>query len=291
MMDLFRALATLCEPPQPETSRIASALGLRRGPTEDEYTELFVFQLYPFASVYLGAEGMLGGEARDRIAGFWRALGESPPDDPDHLAALLGLYARLLELERSARSAGDPLRRSALRRARTAFLWEHLLSWAPLFVHKLLEIAPPVYAAWAELVEQALFDEARTLAGLDRLPLHLREAPALPLVPPETLEGVATLVLVPVRSGIILTRADLARGARALGLGSRVGERRFTLAALLGQNADGVLGWLSGEAHRWITRHEAQAEILGEIARFWARRARHAVAALGALRAAAQVPR
>lgn len=284
MIDLLRALATLCEPPRPETARIAAALGLPRAPTEDEYTELFVFQLYPYASVYLGAEGMLGGEARDRIAGFWRALGETPPNDADHLAVMLALYARLVELEQGAM---EPLRRSALHRARTAFLWEHLLSWVPVYLLKLLEIAPPVYGAWAELLERTLLGEARQRAGIDRLPLHFREAPPLPPHPPETMEDVAALVLVPARSGIILTRADLARGARGLGLAPRVGERRFALDALLGQDPEGVLRWLAGEAHRWITRHETQGSILGEIARFWAERARRTAGALSALRNAA----
>jgi len=287
MIDLFRAAATLCEPPQPETGRIAKALGLPRAPTEDEYTELFVFQLYPYASVYLGAEGMLGGEARDRIAGFWRAIGETPPNDPDHLAVMLALYARLAEFEQGAT---ELLRRGALHRARIAFLWEHLLSWMPAYLTKLLEIAPPVYRAWAELLENALLGEARKLAGMDRLPLHLREAPPVPMQAPEVASDVPGLVLVPVRSGIILTRADLIRGARGLGLAPRVGERRFALDALLGQNPDGVLGWLMAEAHHWITRHEAQGEILGEIARFWAQRARRTAAALGALRNAAGAP-
>lgn len=286
MIDLFRALATLCEPPQPETGRIAKALGLPRAPTEDEYAELFVFQLYPYASVYLGAEGMLGGEARDRIAGFWRAIGETPPNDPDHLAVMLALYARLAEL---AQGATEPLRRGALHRARMAFLWEHLLSWMPVYLNKLLEIAPPVYGAWAELLEKALLGEARNLAGIDRLPLHLREAPPVPMQGPEVVSDVPGLVLVPVRSGIILTRADLVRGARGLGLAPRVGERRFALDALLGQNPDGVLGWLAAEAHHWITRHEAQREILGEIARFWAQRARRTAAWLSAFRGSAEV--
>ena len=63
------------------------------------HTDLFVFQLQPYASVYLGAEGMLGGEARDRIAGFWRALGASPPSEPDHLATMLALLRRSGERE------------------------------------------------------------------------------------------------------------------------------------------------------------------------------------------------
>lgn len=281
MIDLFRALATLCEPPQPETGCIAAALGLPRAPTEAEYTEVFVFQLYPYASVYLGAEGMLGGEARDRIAGFWRALGETPPTDPDHLAVMLALYARLVELEQNAT---EPPRRSALHRARTAFLWEHLLSWVPVYLLKLLEIAPPVYGAWGELLERTLLGEARQLAGIDRLPLHFREAPPLPLLPPETIESAAAAVLVPVGSGIILTRADLARGARSLGLAPRMGERRFILDALLGQHPEGVVGWLAEEAHQWIMRHRAHQEILGGVARFWTERARRTAGWLTALR-------
>ena len=79
---------------------------------------------YPYASVYLGAEGMLGGEARDRVAGFWRALGLVPPAEPDHLAALLGLYAALADAEeprRTSRPAAAPAQ------ARRALLHEHLL--------------------------------------------------------------------------------------------------------------------------------------------------------------------
>ncbi len=60
-MELFRALAVLAEPPTEETGRVSEALGLGVPPSADEYTELFVFELYPYASVYVGQEGMLGG--------------------------------------------------------------------------------------------------------------------------------------------------------------------------------------------------------------------------------------
>ena len=77
---------------------ITSGAELEGAIDSSAYMDLFGFQLYPYASVYLGSEGMLGGEARDRIAGFWRAIGEPPPSEPDHLAVLLALYARLCEL-------------------------------------------------------------------------------------------------------------------------------------------------------------------------------------------------
>ena len=96
-MEIFRALGALLEPPSPGHERLAAALELGPLPPAADHTDLFDFQLYPYASVYLGAEGMLGGEARDRIAGFWRALGLTPPPEPDHLAVMLGLYAGLCE--------------------------------------------------------------------------------------------------------------------------------------------------------------------------------------------------
>ena len=99
-MELFRALACLAEAPEDETGRVADALGLGPLPAKSEYTETFLFQLYPYASVYLGAEGMMGGVARDRIAGFWRALRQTPPAEPDHMAVMLSLYAQLMEFER-----------------------------------------------------------------------------------------------------------------------------------------------------------------------------------------------
>src|SRR5437764_4107878 len=95
-MEIFRALAVLAEPPErPEVARLAALLELGGPPSASEYTETFVFRLYPYASVYLGAEGMMGGEARDRVAGFFAALGQTPPPEPDHLSTLLATYARL----------------------------------------------------------------------------------------------------------------------------------------------------------------------------------------------------
>ncbi|HEX9917840.1 MAG TPA: molecular chaperone TorD family protein, partial [Pyrinomonadaceae bacterium] len=157
-MELFRALAVFAEPPSQETAGIAAALELGSLPAASEYTEIFVFQLYPYASVYLGAEGMLGGEARDRVAGFWRALAQTPPAEPDHLSVMLALYAQLSELEAGA--DGDAQRES-WRRARAAYLWEHLLSWLPAYLSKLTEIAPPFYRRWGSILRDALREEAR----------------------------------------------------------------------------------------------------------------------------------
>ena len=281
-MELFRALAALAEAPGPEHVRLAELLGLPGRPDPVEFTELFVLQLYPYASVYLGPEGMLGGEARDRVAGFWRALGRVPPAEPDHLAVLLALYAALADSEGGE---PDPARRVLLRESRTALLWEHLASWLPPYLDKLEDIAPPSYRAWGALLGEAVRAELASCGPAMSLPLQLREAPALP--DPREVGASAFLgaLLAPVRSGIVLVRADLARAARHTGLGLRMGERRFAVDALLSQDPAGTLSWLRTEACAWEARHRRWRDATGPIAGFWEGRASAASALLGALAA------
>jgi TorA maturation chaperone TorD len=269
-MELFRALAVLAEPPVAESVRVAEALELGPMPGADEYTELFVFQLYPYASVYLGPEGMMGGEARDRVGGFWRALGETPPAEPDHLAVMLALYARLVEMEEGET---DAARRESWRLARRAYLWEQLLSWLPVYLDKLCEVASTFYRGWGELLAQALFSEAGVVGRQSRLPLHLRDAPGLFDPRRDEVEAFLQSLLSPARSGMILLRSDLTRAAQRLGLGLRLGERKFILKALFGQDAAGILEWLAEEASRWAGRHRLHLETLGGVAAAWEEKA------------------
>lgn len=283
-MELLRALAVLAEPPTEETAHLAEALELGPPPTADEYTELFIFQLYPYASVYLGAEGMMGGEARDAIAGFWRALGQMPPAEVDHLSVMLALYARLVELEDEESEAA---RRSMWRTARKAYLWEHLLSWLPLYLSKLAEIAPPFYQQWGEVLLKALLEEAKTVGEQETLSLHLREAHGL-IDPRENDAGeFQQSILTPARFGGILTRADLTRAARRLGIGLRIGERKFILKALFAQDALGIFDWLMDEAAAWRACHRQHHETLGATSRVWEERAEAARLLLEELRLAA----
>lgn len=275
-MEIFRALGALIEPPAPEHRRLADLLGLGTPPDPAAYTDLFLFQLYPYASVYLGPEGMLGGEARDRVAGFWRALGQTPPPEPDHLAVMLALHARLGELERE----GEEADRARWRHARRAFLGEHLSPWLPPFLAKLADLAPPFYREWGRVLAEALAAEAVALGRPEELPLHLREAPPLP--DPRTAEEGDFLqaLLAPVRSGLILVRDDLRRAARELDLGARVGERRFVLQALLAQDPTAALAWLAHEARTWARRHRTDPLPGPALAEFWAARAEATAAAV-----------
>ncbi len=281
-MELFRALAVLAEPPgRPGAARVAEALGLGDVPSEAEYADVFVFRLYPYASVYLGAEGMLGGEARDRVAGFLAALGQTAPPEPDHLALMLGAYASLAEAEGAA-VAG---RRESVRAARRAFLWEHLLSWLPVYLDKLDGVAPPFYRAWGRTLRAALDAEAEELGRQDALPLHLREAAALADPRESSADEFLKTLLAPARSGLIILRADIARAARDLGAGVRAGERLFALRSLLGQDAAGALTRFASEADAWVALHQRRRDAHGPVADWWAERAASTAALLRGLAA------
>jgi hypothetical protein len=223
---------------------------------------------------------MLGGEARDRVAGFWRALGRIPPPEPDHLAALLALYAALGDHEEAE---ADPARRLLWKEARRALLWEHLASWLPPYLDKIAELATPCYRAWGAMLAEALRVELASFGTPDVLPVHLREAPALP--DPREAGAAAFLqgLLAPVRSGAVFVRADLARAARQTGLGLRMGERRFALDALLSQDSAGTLGWLGAECRAWGPRHRRWRDVTGPQAEFWEARAAATADLLAAL--------
>ncbi|MCH9651321.1 MAG: molecular chaperone TorD family protein [Deltaproteobacteria bacterium] len=281
-MELIRALGALAEPPGPETARLAELLDLGTPPDEAAFSEIFLFQLYPYASVYLGPEGMLGGEARDRIAGFWRALDLEPPPEPDHLAVMLSLYGRLAELE--AQAEGETAQKG-WRRARKAFLWEHLLSWLPFYLTRFQDLAPAdselaFYGRWAQLLQDALRAEAADLGPQATLPLHLREAPALEDPRKASGENFLGALLSPVRTGIILVRSDLQQAGRELGLGGRIGERAFVLKALMGQDSSALLRWLASWARQVSKSNSEKHSLDGDIASFWARRAENTASLL-----------
>jgi hypothetical protein len=263
--ELFRALGAVTDNPAGAASA-SQAVGLPR-PDGAGHTEVFVLNCPPYASVYLGAHGGLGGEGTDRVAGFWRAIGLAPPAEPDHLAALLGLYATLGE---AAQDSHRPATEAALTRTRHVLLAEHLWPWLPSYLDAVTDLGIPALAGWARLTGQALLAEDRPQRG-GPLPLAQRAAPP-PVVAGGPYTGLLDALTAPVRCGFILTRRRLAAAAGDIGTGYRIGERRFALHAMIEQAPAEALRWLAAEAARWSQRHAAWAP--GDpVQQWWARRA------------------
>lgn len=271
--ELIRALGAVCDTPS-VASVATGALGLGQVASCD-HTQVFVLSCPPYAAIHLGAEGKLGGEGANRVAGFWRALSLAPPTEPDHLSSLLGLYANLGE---AADTAERPTTKSALTHMRHALLWEHLWSWVPGYTAAVADLAIPVLSPWADLTGAVLLAElTEGVAGVDnQLPLALREAPA-PLSIDDDADAVLDALVAPLRSGIVITRATLIRATSEIGLGHRIGERRYALRAMFEQDLVSTLTWMAEEARRWGDRNRTPTPKghYDRTSRWWSARARH----------------
>jgi hypothetical protein len=264
--ELLRALGAFADSPA-DARTAAAALGLVP-PSPAEHTDAFVLNCPPYASVYLGPDGALGGEGADRAAGFWRAIGITPPAEPDHLTALVGLYASLGD---AAAQASRPATAAALARSAAALFWEHLWPWLPAYLDAVTDLAIPALDGWAARTRRVIAAELAALPVPPGLPLALRAAPAQ-AGPDGRVSDLTAALTTPARSGIILTRRRLARGAGQAGVGHRIGERRFTLRAMLDQDPAATLAWLGQEAAGWQQRHASR--VPGDAAsRWWTTRA------------------
>lgn len=264
--ELLRALGAVADSPL-AAGAASPVLGLEPV-TGTEHTDAFVLNLPPYVSVYLGPDGALGGEGTDRVAGFWRALDLAPPPEPDHLTSLLALYASLGEAMTSTR---QPAAVAALARAQAGLFHEHLWPWLPAYLGAVTDLAIPALTSWAALLGRVITAEFARQPSSPRLPLALREAPAA-ADPGHGLRDLTGALTIPVRSGMIITRRGLAIGAGQAGVGHRIGERRFTLRAMLEQDPAATLNWLAREANRWRQRH-ASRDPSDQASQWWAGRA------------------
>ncbi|MFW0796983.1 molecular chaperone TorD family protein [Gordonia sp. CPCC 205515] len=270
-VELIRSLGAVAHTPPPESGLLFDALGLPTL-TGAAYTRAFVLSAPPHAAIHLGPDGKLGGIGLDRVEGFWRAAGQHPPADADHLGVLLMCYA---DVRGQIRSPG------AHRIAESLF-HEHIWPWAPGYLQAVSLLGDDAVTQWAQLTMAVLDDEYGRLTPPDplTLPLALREAPA-PVAIDDDFEDLLDALVSPVRAGFVLTHHTLSCGAAAVGVGYRRGERRFALKAMLDQDKSATLTWLSTHAHDWArwraTRDDAAS-------RWWETRADATADALNEMR-------
>lgn len=281
--DLIRLLGKFIDVPGEAHLKWATALRLIAPASLEtwraRHTQSFIEQCYPFASVYLGPEGAIGGVAANRVADFRELLGSTIAGPPDALGALLADYAELVE-----RSENDP---RALH-AREAMLWEHLLCWLIPFLYSVERAAPTPYAPWASLTRHIFIEEAGFVGNPECMPLQLRDAPVVDIGRhTHSLDDVVRILLVPVSSGIVITRHDLSRIANAVGGTTYIGGRHLLLHSLLKQQPKATLERLADEAIRQAQAHGGEHDTLSMISNFWFERALVTAAALKAM--AAQV--
>lgn len=266
-MHLFPPLGEIIEAPGLEQARIARMLGLPGDVSRRDFTNLFVIQLFPYASIYLSPDGLAGGAVRDRIGEYWKILGWPAPAEPDHASSLLKSYGTLHPAYR-----GEYISSDVAQQSRPFFFWDAVASWMPMYLLRVQEIGSELYRTWATVTSDVIEAEAAQHGAPEVLPVYLRNAPLPPSIdnPAEFVDA----LFAPVMSGVILTRSDLGRCAAANGLTVRMADRRHTLKLLISEKPRGVCPWLRGEIARQTEKIEQMANVLAPVRDHWSERAR-----------------
>lgn len=198
---------------------------------------IFGFNVFPYQSVFLGEDGLLAGAESERVRAAHRAAGYTPgaaAGDPDHLAHELALLSFLCGAEADAHADGLAGMAGTARTRQAAFLADHLLWWLPLFAHAVARHGDGFYAALAALTWDLAADHWQDVGGAaDGARWAPDEAGDAPQPSADEARQITARLLLPVRSGLFLSREELAHCARQAGLPHGLGDRRQMLATLL----------------------------------------------------------
>jgi TorA maturation chaperone TorD len=205
-----------------------------------EHQALFGHEVFPFAGVFMGDEGLVGeGTAAGVVRAAHTAVGVVCPAEPnpDHLGQALRLLGVLVDAELEARAHRDADDVRTLEQWQRRVLDEAVLPWMPA-----LWVALPGQPAslWTRAVELAVGVLGEHRSALGGLPLGADSRPdAAPPVeavlddPKAGLGAVAQALVTPARSGVYLARRDLETIARRSDLPRGFGSRKSMLERLL----------------------------------------------------------
>jgi TorA maturation chaperone TorD len=203
-------------------AEIADALGLPGVARSDLY-RLFIKDLPPFASIYLSADGNIGGDSQAVISGIYRALGVPVPNDPDHLSSLFALLSQILVAEAKSIENGSEPELSSVVRTRQVLVNDHLLTWLPAYLISAIRVAPQPLSNWVSLCWDAL----RLLSPPAEAPGPKDREVCLDQV--DNLAKLIDFLTTPSKSGIILTLSDIETISTEIGLAVRAGTKRMVL--------------------------------------------------------------
>jgi TorA maturation chaperone TorD len=262
-----------------------------------QHYTVFGMNVFPHAGVYLDPEGLLGGASAGAAAEFFQSIGLPVPSGAgmaDHVSSLLGALEFLCDAEADALEDDQRAEAARMRGWQLRLLDEHLLTWLPAFVWAVQRQDDQFYGALAGFALEFLgvVREKLGAAILNMPPAFiLTEPPALLENPKTSLKDIAAYLLKPALCGVMLTRDEISRIARAHELPHGFGERLIMLHNLFKSAADydafpAVLDDLTALAAVARADYAAMTEFPGmqRTASVWAARVEQTGALLAELR-------
>jgi TorA maturation chaperone TorD len=214
------------------------------------YQRLFGFNVFPFESIFLGMENLLGGPVTDGVAASYRRMGFHPNQadlSGDHVGVELALLSFLCGAEADALEDNQPDEARRMERLQQNFLDEHLLCWLPALAQSIRqqvddrflprnEPGSQFFIAVAELTLAVVLSHRDELTGAGFASEIRFELPASPRLldnDQTRLADIAKFLITPAFSGIYLSRDDIGRLAQRGGLPRGFGDRQTMLVNVL----------------------------------------------------------
>ena len=208
----------------------------------DHYA-VFGMNVFPFETVFLTEDGLLGGAVSESVARSYYEAGFQPDDSEavDHIGNELGLMAFLCNEEADARDNEVVQAIQHLTQLQRQFLDNHLLCWLPSLVLAIHQQDDEKFSAIADLILDLVFKHRQSL---DDDPIHPTQSLVLPPVPnildsdQTGLKEIAEFLLTPVYTGFYLSRDDIERIGSQFQLPRGFGKRNQMLTTLLNTALD-----------------------------------------------------
>ncbi|MEM9952738.1 MAG: molecular chaperone TorD family protein [Chloroflexota bacterium] len=270
----------------------ARILGVDYDNSQDgaSHYQLFVHNVFPYESIFLGNDGLLGGVVTERVVTFYERIGfqADSSDSADHISNELSALAHLCFAEHDAIVNDLVHEVQRLRQLQRRFLDEHLLRWLATFWLAVQQQEQSVYTAIVqqsfELVcrhREALGDD---LMAQDKL-FILPRSPDVIDDEKTSLRDIARYLLTPAYTGFYLSSDDIKRIGTRLRLPHGFGKRQQILTNLLRTASDyelfpETIAVFKASALDWHTQLESLAGLPVAIQQVWLARLDETLAVL-----------
>lgn len=205
------------------------------------HQHLLGFNLFPYASIFLASDGLLGGDIASDVARHYQQANFAVDTDataPDHIGHELQFLAYLCQLEAQAWEKGNKPIVAQSQQRQHSFLQTHLLYWLFPFTMAVFAQQDALYAEVMRLLTTELIHEhALSLEKqLSTIPIGTLALPSPPNILDQEKTGlrrIARYLTTPPYSGIFFSRDDIGALARQLDLPRGFGSREQMLENLL----------------------------------------------------------
>lgn len=230
-----------------------------------QHQELFGFNLFPYEASFLGEDGQLGGPITEAVMSSYQGINfQQPTEDssPDHIGVELMALSFLCAAEGDAWGDSKPLIAKQIQQREKGFVSTHIGRWLPALTVAVEGFDIPLYRAGLDLLLGFLEDHLVDLGQARPQPKRILPLPPSLADDKTDLKQIARYILLPVHSGLFISRHSIQTLGRQLDIPRGFGNREQLLLNLFKSAAyldeiPSLMQALKTWIEAWEMRYEA----------------------------------